>query len=361
MKNIYKILLVLVLSLAMVACTAPAPKETPKAEEPKAEAPKEETKKEEPKREETKQEVKKENTDDGYYPVAIKTYDSDSNEIEMVFEKKPEKVLVAYQNSIEIMLKLGLADRVIAGFGLDGDVSEELKPEFAKLKYLENSPSKEDVLAMQPDFILGWYSVFLDQTYNKVDFWNERGVKTYMSLNSGGRPKGTIQKVEDEMQDILNIGKIFNVQDKAEAIVAETREEIAKIKEHVKDVKKVEIAILENQKDNFRVYGGNTLAGDVAISGGAELKVGKEKSENISVEQLIVANPEAIFMVWFDGYNTPEEAISDITNNPALSSLDAVKNNKVFAINLSNIYCSGLHTIDGVLIFAKNLYPEMYK
>lgn len=363
-KTIKLLVLVLALSLVLFGCNSTDKKaggeNSDKQKDEKQSE--EQNKKEEVKKDEEKEdekEDKKESSADSHYPVTIKTYDTDHNEIELVFEKAPEKVLVAYQNSIEIMLKLGLADKVVASFGLDGEVSDDLKEEFAKLNYLKESPTKEAVLAYEPDFILGWYSVFLDQTYNPVSFWQERGVKTYMSMNSGARPKGTIQKVEDEMQDILNIGKIFNVEDKAQKIVDETLAEVKKIENYVKDVDKKQIAILENQKDNYRVYGGDTLAGDVAMSGGAEIKIGKERSENISAEQLIAADPDAIFMVWFNGYNTPEDAIKDIVDNPALASLSAVKNKQVFAVNLSYLYCSGLHTIEGIKLFANSLYPEL--
>ena len=50
-----------------------------------------------------------------------------------------------------------------------------------------------------------------------------------------------------------------------------------------------------------------------------------------------------------------------ITDNPAYASLDAVKTGRVFAINLNNVYCSGMRTLDGVLDVAHLLYPELYQ
>ncbi|MFQ7453897.1 MAG: hypothetical protein ACLRNQ_23765 [Flavonifractor plautii] len=45
--------------------------------------------------------------------------------------------------------------------------------------------SKEDLLALEPDFIAAWYSTFSDKRLGDVDFWHERSVGTYMALNSG--------------------------------------------------------------------------------------------------------------------------------------------------------------------------------
>lgn len=317
----------------------------------------------------TKQEVTESKNDESevkdnkenYYPVTIETYNSAKEPITITVKEEPKKVYVGFQNNIETMLRLGLADKIEACYGLDGEIAEDLKDEFAKVNYLEKGLPKEDVIAMQPDFILGWSSLFSDKRLGDVNYWIDNGTNTYMSLNSAARPKGTMQKVEDEMKDILNIGKIFNVEDKAQALVDETNAEIEKIKKHIEDKEKPAIAILEDESESYRVYGANTLGGDIAINAGAELKIGAEGSANVGAEDLIAANPDAIFMVWYNGYLSPEEVVKSITDNPAFASLDAVKNNKVFPLNLTNIYCSGLRSKDGILEIAQKLYPELYK
>ena len=125
---------------------------------------------------------------------------------------------------------------------------------------------------------------------------------------------------------------------------------------------------IRDRGGTYRVYGEDTLGGNVATSGGAELAVGKHGDNgNISAEDLIAANPDAIFMVWYNGYTVNdtdyagEQVVELITENPAFASLDAVKNGRVFAINLNNVYCSGMRTLDGVLDFAQHLYPELYQ
>ncbi|WGX77009.1 hypothetical protein QJS64_08455 [Paraclostridium bifermentans] len=42
----------------------------------------------------------------------------------------------------------------------------------------------------------------------------------------------------------------------------------------------------------------------------------------------------------------------------ALQSLNAVKNNRVYPIELGQMYCSGVRTIDGIETFANGLYPS---
>ncbi len=302
-------------------------------------------------------------TSDSYYPITIDTYNSNDEVVTLTINEMPTKVYTMGQNNIEAMLALGIAENIEVCYGLDTEIDPEYADEFAKVTFLEDGFTglpKEDVIALQPDFILTWSSIFIDERLGSTDYWHENGINSYISLNSGARPSGTPQKMEDEMQDILNIGKIFNKQAEAEALVAEITDEIAKIKAHIAKAEPIKIAVLEDEGGNFRVYGANTLGGDIAINAGATLAIGAEDSADIGAEDLIVANPEMIFMVWYEGYITPEEAVASITENPAYASLDAVQNGKVYPLNLTNIYCSGLRTMDGVLEFAQAMYPDMY-
>ena len=139
---------------------------------------------------------------DSHYPVTITTYNYSKEPVEITFDKAPEKVVAIYQNSIETMLALGLENRIVAAAGLDHDVKDEYKEAFSKVNYLEEfTPSKETIIMEKPDFILGWYSLFDDKRLGDIDYWNESGVNTYISLNSGVAEERTI---ENEINDILN-------------------------------------------------------------------------------------------------------------------------------------------------------------
>ena len=48
-------------------------------------------------------------------------------------QRPPERVYAYAQDNIEILLSLGLADRIVAASGMDGEIDPELAGEFAKL------------------------------------------------------------------------------------------------------------------------------------------------------------------------------------------------------------------------------------
>ena len=55
-----------------------------------------------------------------------------------------------------------------------------------------------------------------------------------------------------------------------------------------------------------------------------------------------------------------EEAIKTVTEDPALASLQAVQNGRVFNLPLSYVYTSGVRTILGLNAIGAALYPELY-
>lgn len=289
-----------------------------------------------------------------HYPVTITTYNYAKKPIEITFNKAPEKVVAIYQNSIETMLALGLEDKIVSAAGLDHDVKDEYKDSFNKINYLEEfTPAKETIIMEKPDFILGWYSLFDDKRLGDVDYWINNGINTYISLNSGIAEERTIQ---NEITDILNIGKIFNVENKAQALADSITSKVEEISSKVTNEEKQTAMVIEYFDDDIYTYGSKTLAGDMVTKLKAELL--NPEGGNIGAEDLINLNPDCIFVSYMDrgDQNIPTEEVNKILNNPAFASLLAVKNKRVYAIPLGDMYSSGIRTIDGINTFANGLY-----
>lgn len=289
------------------------------------------------------------------YPIKIKTYDYQRKPVELTFKKAPERVVAIDQNSIETLLALGLEDKIVMGAGLDIEVKPEFKKAFSKIKYSDNVPTKEEVIALKPDFILGWYSTFSEKRLGDIKFWNERGTNTYMSQNSGVIKPNTLQ---NEYDDILNIGKIFGVQGKAKAIVGNMKNEIEKAKCFVKNKKPVRAVILEVEKPGvYRIYGEDSIGGDVAKQVGANLVA--KSNGTIGTEDLIKLNPDVIFTVYYGKEIEKDAALNGILKNKSFNSINAVKSKRVYPIMLPEVYSSGIRTLDGIKTIIKGLYPDL--
>ena len=278
------------------------------------------------------------------------------------YEKAPERVIAVYQGSIETMLALGLEEHVVASYGLDNAVKEEWEDGLSKMNYHEEvfAPSKEDVMMLEPDMIFSWGSLFGEKKLGDVDQWISRGTNTYINTNT--RAGGYDRTLEHEYTDILNIGKIFDVEEKAQALVDEMKQEIEDALAKTKGKEAQTVSVIEFLNDDISNYGASSLAGDMITQLGGELAAPDAKQ--VGKEDLVEQNPDVIFVVYMensgdDGEDVKSTCVAKVMEDPAFASLDAVKNGRVYPIMLGDMYASGARTIDGIRNFAAGLYPEL--
>lgn len=298
----------------------------------------------------------------GAYPVTITNYNYAGEEVEYTYEKAPEKVIAVYQGSIETMIALGLEDHVLASYGLDNEVKDEWKAGFEQMNYDENvfAPDKETVTLLDPDMIFSWGSLFGEKTLGDVSDWNNKGIATYM--NSNTRPGGHPRTLENEYTDILNIGRIFGAEEKAEDLVNEMKEQVSSTLAAVEGQETVRVAVLEPISGKITNYNADSLAGDMVVQLGGELV--KPEGSEMSKEDLVACDPDVIFVVYMaysgdDPETVKAEQLSIIQDDPAFASLSAVQNGRVHLIMLGDMYASGPRTIDGLQVLADGMYPEL--
>ena len=298
------------------------------------------------------------------YPVEITTYKYNGDEIKTTYDKAPQKVLAVYQGSIETMLELGLEDKLIAAAGLDNELDEKYKEAFDKVEYLtEFTPSKETVTMLNPDMILSWGSIFSDEKLGDVNTWIEKGCNTYINTNTRIK-EGEKRTIENEMNDILNLGKIFNVEDKAQKIVDNMQSKIDEALKASKNQESQNALVLEFLGDDITNYGENSLAGDMVKSLGGNL-VAKSQSK-LGKEDIVSLNPDVIYVVYMpysgdDPQKVKQENLDKLLKDESFKSLDAVKNGRVVPLMLGDMYASGVRTANGIETISQGLYPSLNK
>ncbi len=297
----------------------------------------------------------------GHYPVTITNYDYEGNPVEYTYEKAPERVICVYQGCIETMIALGLEDHVLASYGLDNEVKDEWKAGFERMNYDESvfAPDKETVILLEPDMIFSWDSYFGEKKLGDVYDWNQKGVATYISANSGAAETRTL---ENEYTDILNIGKIFDVEEKAKALVDAMKQQVSEALEAVQGQKAVRVAVLEPISGKITNYAANSLAGDMVVQLGGELV--KPEGNEMGKEDLVACDPDVIFVVYMaysgdDPETVKTQQLSIIQDDPAFASLSAVQSGRVHLIMLGDVYASGPRTGDGIQALARGMYPQL--
>ena len=297
----------------------------------------------------------------GHYPVTITNYNYAGEPVTYTYEKAPEKVIAVYQGCIETMIALGLEDHVLASYGLDNEVKDEWKDGFAQMNYDETvfAPDKETVTLLEPDMIFSWGSYFSDEKLGDVYEWNDKGVGTYINSNTA---RGGSRTLENEYTDILNIGRIFDVEEKAQALVDEMQAQVADTLAAAEGHDPVRVAVVEPISGTITNYGADTLAGDMVTALGGELA--KPEGSDMGKEDLVACDPDVIFVVYMaysgdDPESVMAQQLSLIQDDPAFASLSAVQSGNIHLIMLGDMYASGPRTIDGLRTLAQGMYPDL--
>ncbi|MEH7236643.1 ABC transporter substrate-binding protein [Bacillus sp. JJ1562] len=281
------------------------------------------------------------------------TIDNYGREVEIT--EKPAKVLTLGPNATELFIALGLSDYVI-GNSLDNH-SRGALPEFAEdydnipeLTY--GSATREAVLTSGADFIYGIDWEFGSEGLD-LDELESYGIKVYMN-------KAT--SLEEIYQEILDLGKIFEVEDRAEAFVAEQKKRIAEVEEKLVGQEPVDVLIYDSGGNGVFTAGGTnfeTLL--IELAGGRNIfdDIADKQWTTVSYEEVLARQPDVILIHDYDAPSI-EQKINDIKNDPALSQLESVKNENFVVITLESVL-PGNRMAYAVETLAGGFYPELFK
>lgn len=244
----------------------------------------------------------------------------------------PDKILTLGPNTTELMVALGLEDKIV-GTSLANHSRGPL-PEYAdkvkKLKELNHaSATNEAVKTSGATFIYGIDWEFGNEGLNR-DELQEFGITSY--LNSA-------KTLEDQYKEIRDIGKIFHVEDRAEAFIKDQQDRIEKVQEKVKGKTPVKVLVYDSGNNGIFTASGSNFESLLIEKAGGVNVFGDKKDKDwmtVSYEEAIKRNPDVILIHDYDSPSV-EEKIKEIKANPVLSQLPAVKNNRFAVITLESV------------------------
>ncbi|MEU6206587.1 ABC transporter substrate-binding protein [Micromonospora musae] len=141
----------------------------------------------------------------------------------------PKRAVTLNQPATEIMLALGLADRMVGTAYLDDTVLPAYAAGYASVPVLSKEyPSKEKLLEAEPDFVYASFdSGFGDEGVGDRSDLAELGIGTYLSpAGCAKQHRPAKLTVEHVFAEIRDIAAIFGVPDRAEALIADQRARI---------------------------------------------------------------------------------------------------------------------------------------
>lgn len=253
---------------------------------------------------------------------------------EVTFDAPPKAAISNDVNLTEMMLVLGLSDKMVGYTGISGwkTLDEEMRAGVEALPELSAKyPTKEVLIGAEADFFFaGWnYGMKVGgevtpETLGAFD------IKVYELTEScihiGEKPKVTM---DDMYNDILNLGKIFDVEAKAEELVDGYKAELAAITADVDADAPLRVFVYDSGEEKPFTAGRYAMpTALIEAAGGTNIMDDFDKSwATVSWEAVVERNPEVVVIVNY-GNVTAEEKRAFMMSNPAFAELDAVKNDR---------------------------------
>ena len=253
----------------------------------------------------------------------------------VTFEKPPERAISNDVNLTEMMLVLGLADRMVGYTGISGWKTLDAKMRSGVKALPELSakyPSKEVLVGADADFFFaGWNYGMKVGGEVTPETLAPFGIKVY-ELNESCAHVMQKEKanITDMYTDLLNLGEIFNVEDQAKKLIGGYKSELKDLtKTLTKSEKPLRVFVYDSGEDVPFTAGRYAMpTALIEAAGGKNIMDDFEKSwGTVTWEEVVERNPEIIVIINY-GNVTAEEKRDFMISNPAFSGLDAVKNNK---------------------------------
>lgn len=289
------------------------------------------------------------------YPVQISNYNH-----ERVYEKAPERIFAMDLNAATTLTALGLKDKIIASrvAGLQlSEIDEKYRKEVGEIsipkEVSEGIPTLENLLALNPDFMLMDSFYFNVPTFGTYEDYEKNGIG--ILVTEGTQVKNPT--LENTYNDIMNLGKIFDIEDRAQALVEELKAKTEEILAKRKGKESVKIMGLDSIKDGkVFVSGGGGMENALFEAVGCEnvFKDIEKQFDYVSLEEVLARDPDYLVLHGYPEDPTAAETIKQIKENPELKELKAVKGERFIVVPLSYIF-SGLHNINELELLVEGL------
>ncbi|MGY5802275.1 ABC transporter substrate-binding protein [Rhizobium sp. LEGMi12c] len=294
----------------------------------------------------------------------------------VTFQKAPVKIVSIGQGMTEILLSLGLADKIAGTAVWVGPVLPQYAEANAKIPRLaDNDPSFESVVGKEPDLVAAefeWH-VGAQGSVGKREQFSELGINTYIAptdcvakvnTDGGDGVRKELFTMDLVYKEIGELAEIFDAKDRGDALIADLKKREADAVASISGAKSKDLPIVfwfsskEVSGDAF-IAGKNSAPAYILKTIGARNVVTTEEEwPLVGWETIAQANPAVIVIATMDrrryAADDPKVKVDFLEKDPVTSQLDAVKN-KHFVMMDAQSMNPTIRTIDGIEILAKGI------
>jgi iron complex transport system substrate-binding protein len=282
----------------------------------------------------------------------------------ITIDSPPQRAVSLNQGSTEILLALGLADRMVGTATWTDPVRENLAAENAKVPRLaDNKPSFEVVLDTEPDFVSASFGGTLGPGgVAEPSQFEQLAVPAYLSpTDCDGKDDNSVNAdgnrtkpltMDAVYKEIRELAAIFDVRERGEEFVAELEQRYEDASAQV-NAEDVSLAYWFADIETPYVAGCCGSSGIITDSVGAKNVFDDTTNEwpQVSWETILDRNPTALVMADLSRRSITGDALDSkiefLESNPVTQRLTAVQDRRYIVVNGADLNPS-IRTVDGI-------------
>lgn len=262
----------------------------------------------------------------------------------LTVDKPPERAVSYDSNLTEMMLALDLTDRMLGYIGHRDRVrasAQDLFPKAAELRQIQRGyPNRETLLSEGADFYFAGWSYGMrvggEVTPERLARFSIPVYElTESCIRIGWRVKPTLDYL---YRDLLNLGRIFRVEGRAEALVAGYRKRVDAVAAKVAGKKRLNFFLFDSAGRVAGTAGAHSMPTALIEAAGGRNMADDTPGNwtRISWERVIEQDPDAIILMDF-GNGDVQRKMNYLTSRPGLRDLRAVREGRLLALGYNEL------------------------
>ncbi|WP_113153802.1 ABC transporter substrate-binding protein [Nitratireductor sp. OM-1] len=284
------------------------------------------------------------------------------------YEAPPARAVTLSNNATEMMLALGLEDRMAGtSYMANLKISPQYEAAYNTVPVL--SPlvaTTEQLIEAEADFVYAGYPDGFSESRHTRDQLHDLGMKT--RLNTEGCNLGKFG-FEELYAEIRSMSAIFGVRERGEALIADIEERLSEVEAKLDGVEAMPVFIFNGGESAPRAVLGNTMLSHVVERAGGANIFGDVANRygQVSWEQIAERAPEYI-VVYYSGTaggqvvgdpagELGQARIEILKANPTVENVPGIAGEKI--VTIDSVWGQpGPSSIDAVEKLARAFHPD---
>ena len=273
---------------------------------------------------------------------------TDREGTEVNIPKKIEKIISTAPSNTEVLMALGLGDKLVAIDKYSTDI-EGVNTELPQIDF--SNPDAETIIGLEPDIVIASGHNKTGSTEDPFKAISEAGIPVVYIPSS--------DSIDGIYKDIEFIAEVVNEKSKGKEIIDDMKAQVDEIKaigDTIADKKSVYFEI--SPVPYLSSFGKSTFLNEmIEIIGAENIFANEDGWIAPTAESIIDANPDVIIT----NAEYMENPTGEIKSRNAWENINAIKNNEVYLVDKNASSRPSQNVVKALKQMAEAVYPEHYE